>query len=96
MSYGDFNIFRDGLQQLHRAIGDMTNAVYQLESLTTGVSGESERFYRMSEAGRPVLTALREALGGRPESIPDLLDSADRHFDRCETMIAERIRWLAQ
>ena len=94
MSYGEFNIFRDGIQQLHRAIGDMTNAAYDLESLTEPVGDEVERFYRISEAGQPILGLLRDALGGHPERIPDLLDATDRHFDRCEHLIAERSRWL--
>jgi len=96
MAYDDFMIFRNGLEQLHVAIGDMFYATYELEEASEPISEEVARFYRVNEAGRPLLEVLRKVFSGHPEILPELLDMADSHFARCERLIQQRDEWLSR
>lgn len=94
MAYDDFTVFRNGLEQLHKSIGDMFAATYELEAVSEPISEEAVRFYRINQAGRPVLNLLVKVLSGHPEVMPELLDRADEHFARCERLIQDRGEWL--
>lgn len=98
-------LYRRGLAQLHDAIKRMTDASYELEALTENVSPERERFYRVSQAGRPVLESIRTALStDRPASnvaepdsrLEHLLVETDRYLGACSRMLNERNRWLQE
>ena len=94
MAYDDFSVFRNGLEQLHRAIGEMSKATYDLEGASEPISDEVSRFYRINEAGKPLLALLGQVIAGHPERIPELLDKADAYFARCENLIHKRGQWL--
>ena len=95
MAYDDFMIFNDGVKQLHMAIGKMFDATYELEAASEPISDEVVRFYRVNEAGRPLLEVLKKFHNGHPEILPELLVMADRHFSRCERLIQQRREWLS-
>jgi hypothetical protein len=79
---------------------------YELESLTSVSAGETERFYRVSSSGRPVLRAIAQALGrvaveeqnvgvaDRPVDVPGLLGEVDRYLAQVSSILSERERWL--
>ncbi len=98
-------LYRRGLAQLLDAVKRMTNTSYELETITQNVSAEQERFYRISQAGRPVLNALRRALGEEAglesagQNMPvleQLLDEVDGYLGRCSNLLEERNRWLQE
>jgi hypothetical protein len=101
----EVSLYRRGLAQLHDAIKRMTDAAYELEALTDKVPQERERFYRVSQAGGPVLNSIRDVLRAdrteSPASAPSsrlelLLDEIDRYLAVCSKMLDERNRWLQQ
>lgn len=99
-------VFRRGLEQLQTAIRGMTDAAYELESLTSVSAEETERFYRVSNSGRPVLRAIAQAVGrvaaeeqsvgiaDRPVDVPGLLGEVDRYLAQVSGILSERDRWL--
>ena len=84
----------------------MTDAAYTLEALTTSSSGETERFYRISSAGLPVLRSLAASLAWvageegqmtiapRPVGVDVVLREADKYLANCSTVLSERDKWL--
>lgn len=97
-------IYRRGLRQLHDALGKMTDSAYELEAITANVSPEAERFYRISQAGRPVLESLRSALpAGGPDILPhdshridEVLERIDGYLTTCSQRLEDRERWIEQ
>jgi hypothetical protein len=90
----DFEIFQSAMGQLRRAIWTMTDATYALESITSSIAPETERFFKISNIGKPVLDVLREVFSGKPNRLEKLLSVADQYFIKCSQMVDERERWL--
>lgn len=90
----DFEVFKSAIYQLQSAITEMTDATYSLEALTSSISQETERFFKISEAGRPVLEGLSAIFSGRPDQLERLLSVADQYFARASQLIDKREKWL--
>ena len=53
----DLPVFSRGIDQLQRAIRAMTRAAFELEAVTVAMPDEVQRYYKVSQAGKPVLEA---------------------------------------
>jgi hypothetical protein len=99
-------VLRRGLEQLQSAVQGMTDAAYELETLTTVAPEDTERFYRVSSGGRPVLRAIaaavahvaeeetRVGIADRPVDLPMVLAEVDRYLAHVSTILSERDKWL--
>jgi hypothetical protein len=86
-------VFSTSLDQLQGAIRIMTKAAYELEAVTSAMPDEVQRYYRISQAGEPVLESLKRALDRGPAEVRSLLDQIDRYLTRCSDLFREGDRW---
>jgi hypothetical protein len=89
----DLPVFSTSLYQLQGAIRTMTKAAYELEAVTSAMPDEVQRYYRISEAGEPVLEGLRRVLDRGPAELHPLLDRIDRYLAKCSDVFGEGDRW---
>ncbi len=89
----DLPVLSRGIDQLQRAIRAMTRSAFELEAVTVAMPDEVQRYYKVSQAGKPVLEALRRALSGEPKSLPTLLNQIEEYLERCSATFLEGERW---
>lgn len=94
VSRGDFAILTRGVRELHDAIKRMTDTTFELEAIAAGMPDETQRYYRISEAGRTVLDDLMIVLGGKSSRIRETVDAAEHYLDQSARMLETRGEWL--
>jgi len=87
-------VYRRGIEQLQVAIRKMTNIGFDLEATSEGVPEETQRYYRISEAGKSILRAVRDVLDDNPERLPGLVRQVEQHLARSSRMLEEREQWI--
>lgn len=88
-------VFRRGVDQILQAIREMTNSALALESASTGIPSETERFYKISEEGRRVLEILRKVVNGQSAETSNLLQVVEKYLVQCSEALRKREDWLA-
>lgn len=99
----EFEIYRRSLKQLQNAITKMTDTSYELEATLADIDAEAERFYRISQAGRPILKAISNVLeacisesrlSNGNVKLSELLRSVDKYLSNCSDNLERRSSWL--
>lgn len=93
MSLTELPVFLKAVLSIQAAIQRMTKAAYELESATASIPHEVERYFRISEAGTPVLRALRDSLDHGVSAVPALLERIDRYLSKCSDLLRESENW---
>lgn len=87
-------VYRRGVEQLQSSIQKMTKIGFDLEAAATGISDEVQRYYKISQAGNPILSGISDVLDDNPEQLPELVRRVEEYLSRCSTMLEERDEWL--
>jgi len=102
LSSTEFEIYRRSLKQLQIAIGKLTDNSHDLEATLANIDAEAERFYRISQAGRPVLKNIANALEictselnlNHSVRLSDVLKDVDKYLSSCSKYLEQRDAWL--
>jgi hypothetical protein len=104
LSSTEFAIYRRSLEQLQSAISKLTDTSHNLEATLVDIDAEAERFYRISQAGRPVLKSIANALKicisesnlNHDVRLSNVLKDVDKYLSSCSNYLEQRSEWLYQ
>ena len=72
----------------------MTGLTFELETISSGLPDETQRYYRMSQSGKSLLQHLESVLGGDTSHLLAIVDEAEKHLDHCARRLQERENWM--